>query len=126
MEYKEFIKEVQCRAHIRPDEAEKAIRATLEVFAQRLFWNEADHLAHELPSEVKSLLHQIKIKEKFDLNEFYRRVSEREGVDVSDAVRHARAVVSVIQDSVSPGEMEEILSQLPEEYYNDLFSAKVE
>lgn len=125
MEYEAFIKEVQCRAHVRPNEAEKAIRATLEVLAQRLFWNEADHLAHELPSEVKSLLHQIKIKEKFDLNEFYRRVSEREGVEIPVAVRHARAVASVIQDSISPGEMEEVLSQLPEEYYNDLFRAKV-
>ncbi len=125
MEYKEFIKEVQCRAHIRPNEAEKAVRATLEVLAQRLFWNEADHLAHELPSEVKSLLHQIRIKEKFDLNEFYRRVSEREGVGIPDATHHARVVASVIKDSVSPGEMEEILSQLPEEYSLDLFSAGV-
>jgi uncharacterized protein (DUF2267 family) len=34
-------------------------------------------------------------------------------------------VASVIKDSVSPGEMEEILSQLPEEYSLDLFSAGV-
>lgn len=121
MTYDEFIKEVECRAHLKRREAEKAVHATLEVLAHRLLWNEADHLAHELPPEIKSFLHQIKTKEIFNLNEFYRRVSEREGVNLQDAAQHARAVVSVIRDSVPHEEMKEILSQLPEEYYDDLF-----
>jgi len=41
---------------------------------------------------------------------------EREGVDLPDAVHQARAVISVLGEAVSPGEMADARAQLPDEY----------
>lgn len=54
--------------------------------------------------------------EKFSLEEFFKRVSAREGVDEPEAVYHARVVIDILQDAVTGGEIEDIRSQLPEEY----------
>ena len=54
--------------------------------------------------------------ERFDLDEFFRRVSEREGVDLPVSVHHARAVISVLQEAVSRGEMQDVRAQLPEDF----------
>ena len=51
---------------------------------------------------------------------YHQKVNEIENVDLPDAVHHARAVMSVLQDAVSQGLIEEVRSQLPEEY-NPLF-----
>ena len=44
------------------------------------------------------------------------RVGEREAVDLPDAVFHARSVVSVLRDAVSPGEIRDVRTQLPEQW----------
>ena len=41
---------------------------------------------------------------------------EREGVDLPDAIYQARAVISVLGEAVSPGEMADARAQLPDEY----------
>ncbi|UJS17306.1 MAG: DUF2267 domain-containing protein [Candidatus Jettenia sp.] len=125
MNYDEFTGQVQSRARLAStDEAIRAIRATLETLGERLFGNEADDLASQLPTELKPYLLQAKSKEGFDLNEFFRRVCQKEGggIELPDAVYHARAVVSVLCDAVSPGELNDILAQLPPDY-DDLFEA---
>lgn len=124
MNYDEFIGQVQSRARLATqNEAVRATRATLETLAERLFGNEADDLASQLPTELKSYL-QAKNKENFDLNEFFQRVLQKEGgsVELPDAVHHARAVIAVLCDAVSPGEINDALAQLPAEY-DDLFEA---
>ena len=126
MNYDEFLGQVQNRARLASTgEAVRATRATLEVLGQRLFGGEADDLAAQLPHELQSYLKHTKPSESFVLGEFYRRVAEAEGVDYPQAVFHARAVMSVLQDAVSRGEMEDIRAQLPDDY-DDLFEFEVE
>ncbi len=60
--------------------------------------------------------------ERYTLDEFYRRVSDREGVDLPKAIFHARAVIEVLQEAISPGEIKDIRVQLPAEY-DSLFEA---
>jgi uncharacterized protein (DUF2267 family) len=123
MNYDEFVGQVQSRARLAStNDAIRATRATLEVLGERIFGGEAKDIASQLPTELKSYLQQGKTKESFDLNEFFRRVCEREGVELPDAVHHARAVISVLCDAVSPGEINDILAQLTEDY-DDLFEA---
>ena len=123
MQYKDFIGEVQNRARLATQgEAVKATRATLEVLGQRLFGDEANNLAAQLPEEIGYYMRQAKVKESFGVDEFFGRVSEREGVDQPDAVFHARAVIAVLQEAVTPGEVNDALAQLPDEY-NQLFEA---
>jgi uncharacterized protein (TIGR00106 family) len=98
--------------------AHDAICATLETLGERLFGEEARHLAAQLPPGLDAYLRLAKAKDTFDLDDFYRRVAAREGagVDLPQAVYHARAVVSVLQEAVSPGEMRDVREQLPAEY----------
>lgn len=117
MQYDEFLGAVQHRAEFGTrSEAVRATRATLEVLGQRLFGGEADHLAAQLPSELGYYLTQAEPSQAFDLDEFFERVSEREGVDLPDAVYHSRVVLSVLREAVTAGELEDVLAQLPEEY----------
>ncbi len=123
MKYDEFINQVQSQARLSSSgEAVSATRATLEVLGQRLFGDEAKNLAAQLPSEISYYLLQPEINESFGVDEFFNRVSEREGVDLPDAVHHARVVISVLQEAVSPGEIEDVRAQLPDEF-DPLFEA---
>lgn len=118
MNYDDFVMQVRDRAHLdTSDDAVKAIQATLEVLSQRLSQEETNKLASQLPKEIKPFLTQQKKEmESFDVNEFFRRVSKREGAELTDASNHAQAVISVICDAVSPGELRDVLGELPEDY----------
>ena len=117
MQYDEFVGQVQHRARLASSgEAIRAIRATLETLAERLYGGEANDLAAQLPREIQPYLQATISGKDFDLREFYERVSVREEIDLPIAIYHARAVMSVVSDAVSEGEMTDILAQLPEEY----------
>ena len=47
---------------------------------------------------------------------FLRRISENEGVDAGMATDHASAVMSVLVEAASGGELEAIRAQLPQEF----------
>lgn len=118
MNHEEFIGRVQQQGHLSSRaEAEKATRATLETLAERLAGGEAGNLAAQLPSEIGRHLRQAgQHFERMGLDDFYRKVGEREGSELPDAVHHAKAVVKVMREAVSPGELEDVESQLPEEF----------
>ena len=117
MKYDEFVGNVQHRCRVgTPGEAVKATRATLEVLAQRLFSEEKNHLASQLPGEIAYYLEQVKENSKFDLDAFFQKVSEKEGEDLPVAVHHARSVMSVVKDAVTPGQWENLIEELPEEF----------
>lgn len=119
MKYEEFIGQVQSRGRMASqEEAVRATRATLETLSERLYGGETGDLASQLPREIARFLDGNKENRKYDVNEFFHKVLEREGVSMkkSDAVFHTRAVFSVLGDAVDPGEMEDIKSQLPREY----------
>ncbi len=60
--------------------------------------------------------------DRFDAQEFCRRVAEREERDVSTAVaqQHVQVVFDVVLGSVSSGERDDVIAQLPEEYVGTL------
>ena len=117
MKFDEFTGKVQHKAKLAStDEAIAAIRATLETLAQRTAGDEAQNLAAQLPREIGRYLQGSHIVERFSLAEFFDRVTEKEGVDKPVAVFHARAVIDVLQEAVSQGEIDNLRSQLPEEW----------
>ncbi len=125
MKHDEFIGQVQHRARLSSrGEAERATRATLEILAERLAGGEANDLAAQLPQELAEYLRRewSGIGERFSLEEFFRRVSLREGVDLPDAIFHARAVIEVLTEAVSMGEINDVRAQLPAEF-DRLFEA---
>jgi uncharacterized protein (DUF2267 family) len=113
----EFIAEVRNLAELDSnEEAEKATRATLETLRERLAGNEPSNLAAQLPPEIALYVEGDGGRESFSVQEFYERVAEREGVGHDEAIRHARAVATVLQAAVTGGEIDNVRSQLGNEY----------
>lgn len=57
----------------------------------------------------------------YSLDEFFQMVSQREGVELPQAVYHTRVVMEVLGEAISKGEIEDIKAQLPPEY-NPIFA----
>jgi uncharacterized protein (DUF2267 family) len=135
MKYEKFIEEVQKHAHLASeDEVKRATRAALETLAECLSRDERFGAAAQLPRGLALYLEQPFLgpgnqpapsqKRGFPLDEFYQRMSLREGVPVETAREHARVVMGVLSDAVSRGELEDIHRQLPIEYYYAFFEGK--
>jgi uncharacterized protein (DUF2267 family) len=117
MHYDSFLGQVQHRARVADGgEAMRAVHATLQTLGERLTPNEAHDLAAQLPMEIGDFLIAPSFQEKFGLNEFFRRVAEREEVTPSEAMLHSCAVISVLLEAVSRGEMADVCAQLPHEF----------
>ncbi len=119
MKYDEFIAQIQRRADLSSrDEAETAVRATFETLAERLAGGEAKDLASQLPSEIAVYLEQpfAGAGESYSLDEFFRRVSDRERVALPDATFHVRVVIGLVSEVVTMGEIENVRAQLPAEF----------
>jgi uncharacterized protein (DUF2267 family) len=128
VKYDEFIAQVQRRADLSThDEADRAVRATLETLAERLAGGEAKDLAAQLPSEIAVYLEQplAGAGQSYSLDEFFQRVSDREGIALPDATFHARVVCGLVSEVVTVGEIENVRAQLPAEF-RELFAVENE
>jgi uncharacterized protein (DUF2267 family) len=135
MKYDEFIEQVQKRAHLTSkSEAERATRAALETLAECISKEERYDAASQLPKGLALYLKQPFLgpgkqpapspKRNFSLDEFFQRVSIREDVPLATAREHAHVVLSVLSDALSKGELKEIHTQLPIEFYYEFFEGK--
>jgi uncharacterized protein (DUF2267 family) len=117
VQYEELLDLVAREAGIERQEAERAVRATLKTLAQRITGGEDADLAAELPEEVRLNLRHREHPERFDLQEFVRRVAAREGglIDEATAERHVRAVFSALRQAVSAKEIADMVAQLPKD-----------
>lgn len=128
MDHDEFIGQVQSRARLASrGEAERAVRATLETLSERMADGAAQNLAAQLPNEIGDHLRRhapatAGTGEQFSLDDFFERVTEREGVDQPDAVFHARAVLEVTDEATTGGLMRKVREQFPSEF-DRLFEA---
>ena len=121
MTHDEFVGQVQARARLGSrGAAETAIRATLETLAQRLEAGASVNLSAQLPPEIARHLRgdHATAFQRMSLDDFFKRVreSEGEGIDLPEAVFHVRAVMEVLQEAVSPGEIAKIRGTLPAEF----------
>jgi len=118
MQADEFLGQVQNKAHLATlGEAMRATRATLETLAERLGSDETRHLAAQLPHEIQLFLNDgLPVPERFSSEEFLLRVCAREGIDLPLSTSHARAVIDVLTQAVSAGEIPDALGRLPEDY----------
>jgi uncharacterized protein (DUF2267 family) len=124
MNAKQFLSTVEQEGHIPRPDAERATRATLTTLAERLSAGEARDVAEQLPSELRPWLTSEGGPEPFHVDEFLRRVAEREQVDPTTAERHARAVMAALGHAVSPDELHDMASELPKDFEPLLAVAK--
>ncbi|MFC6905448.1 DUF2267 domain-containing protein [Halalkalicoccus tibetensis] len=130
MDHDTFIGEVQNRAELASrGEALSATRATLQTLAERIEEGQATNLAAQLPDELARYLEEdADTTDSFDFQEFVSRVAERdenladgdEDDARSAAALHARVVTDVLEEAITEGQLEDVHSQLPDEY-DELF-----
>jgi uncharacterized protein (DUF2267 family) len=117
MKYDEFIARVAENAGVSSAEAEKLTSATLETLAERISGGEARDLAAQLPLPLQdALLPASEEAEGFSFKEFVRRTAERAGMDAAVAEIGVDAVLVTLRDAVTPGEFDDVLSQLPQDF----------
>lgn len=117
MDYQTFMSEVKQRTDLENDtHTEEAVKSTLQVLGRRLSGGEPSDLASQLPSGIRDFLLPAEANQSFGPEEFVQMVAERENVNTQQAEKHIRAVLSVLSEAVSKGELDDIRSQLPENY----------
>jgi uncharacterized protein (DUF2267 family) len=99
-----------------------AVRATAAVFhalRDRITPDEADQLRAQLPDALKTLWEQGETADRKPLKmhreDFYERVREEAKVPRREARRVTLAVFAVLKKQLSPGEAEDVFSQLPKD-----------
>jgi uncharacterized protein (DUF2267 family) len=98
------------------EQAERAVRATLETLADRIDAGEARDLAARLSPPLAAAMYTTTPAEAFDAQEFLRRVAEREGVDVPTAQRHVPIVIEALERTVGEDEYRDMVAELPNDY----------
>ena len=117
MDHDRFIKLVAERAGVSREQAEALTEATLATLAQRITGGEAKDLASQLPKPLQPpLLRPDEPAERFDLDEFTRRVATRAGLDPEQAGNGVRAVFATVREAVTGGEFDDVLAQLPADF----------
>ena len=125
MEDQEFTRRVQEEAELgTPDEAAAVVEAVLGTLGEMLSPTERRHLAAQLPKSLNGYVTEWMErppKEKgrphrFGLEEFYHRVAARSEVRYPAAVKRSQAVMKVLREAVAPGELANIVRELPQEY----------
>ncbi|MEV5433654.1 DUF2267 domain-containing protein [Streptomyces sp. NPDC052701] len=119
MRYDEFLAQVRDRGeYADQEEAAKVSEAVLGVLAGRIIPAEAKDLAAQLPAplDAKVTAAAGERPESYGVEEFCRRVAERAGGHERTAQWDAGAVLTTVADLVSPGELDQLLGQLPADY----------
>jgi uncharacterized protein (DUF2267 family) len=119
MQFHEFLGRVQDRARLSSlGDADTATRATLTTLRERLAGGEPKDIASQLTESIAKYLEAPgrEQPDRFSLDEFYRRVRQRAGVDHETAVFQTHAVMSVLDDAVTSGELGDIRDQLPTDF----------
>ncbi len=125
MKCNEFIQEVVNRTGLDPETARISLDAVVETLGERLTKTLRDKVAAELPVELKQVLSGDYGERtvRFDLEDFYVRVRARADTGYPEAVVRTRCVLSLLKEVLSPGIMNKIFSELPNEF-QELFGQK--
>ena len=117
----ELLRRVAERTGLASDQAQQATDAVLETLAERIAGGEVEDLIASLPPELHPPLKKGNelsggAARRMSLDEFVRRVAEREGVTPPLAREHARAVFATLREALPEKEFLDMTAQLPSDY----------
>jgi uncharacterized protein (DUF2267 family) len=95
-------------------EAERTVRAVLEVVGERLCWPALQVLAEELPASLAGSLRSGAPGQDFDLATLHARVARRTQVPLGMALEHTGVVCQVVAEALPPGTLHQLREALPE------------
>jgi uncharacterized protein (DUF2267 family) len=114
----EFVDSVAKRSGTSPQQAEALTQATLRTLAERIDAGEARDLAAQLPEQLRAYLFApSETGHRFGLDIFVARVRGRAETDEALARAAMRAVFDTLREGVTPGEYDDVIGQLPAEFW---------
>jgi uncharacterized protein (DUF2267 family) len=117
MTYDEFLDAVEERAGVADHtEADRTAVVVLQALADRLIGGEADDLLAQLPEPLKSAVVVTDEADPMTPDEFVDRVARELQLPHEEARERVRAVFATLREAVTPGEFEDVLSQLDRKY----------
>jgi uncharacterized protein (DUF2267 family) len=129
MTYDEIINRVQDYTGISDRKhAEQVLRAVLGTLGEIVYRTEERQMAAQLPKELKGVFHEYQPPERgmadraaYPVEEFYNRVKARANVTFQESQRFTHQVLYVLQEAVSPGEIDDVIREMRPEF-RKLFS----
>lgn len=122
MQYPEFIHEAKTRLGVETEQdVLTAARAFFHTLVEHQAGNAADKLGAQLPAPLLEIIHEISPAERgqgerFRLDEFYERVSNRAGVDAETGQRYSQQLMRLLGEMVTAGEIHKLRVTLSEDY----------
>jgi uncharacterized protein (DUF2267 family) len=117
MKYHEFIKRIEEETGIPDrDEADRTTVTVLQALSERLAGGEPKDLLSQLPKELKERVQPVPEAQPLEPDEFVERVASELDISPQEARARIRGVFHVLREAVTPGEFEDVLSQLDPEY----------
>lgn len=114
MDYDRFIDRVEERAELwSRDKVEQVAQTTLEVLGETLSTSERTWVMTRLPEPLDDALTRTWGGQRFDLEEFYDRISQREGLVVDFAGQQARLICTVLSEELDAEVLDYLIAHLP-------------
>ncbi|MGP3910915.1 DUF2267 domain-containing protein [Nonomuraea sp. 10N515B] len=113
-----FLDAVARRAALDRAGAHRATEAVLETLAERITPGEVEDLISRLPVQLHAPLKRgvTARATRMPVEEFVRRIAERENVPPQAAREHALAVFTTLRESIPSEEFSDLTALLPSEY----------
>jgi uncharacterized protein (DUF2267 family) len=118
-----FIEDIHRRTHQPLEQCRKATVIVLCTLEQRLFGRESEHLHAQLPRKLQELVDACpRSKDSATVHatgpEFIQAVALVLGTDYTHAEWMSRAVLATLREHISPGEAQDVESQLPPDLWS--------
>jgi uncharacterized protein (DUF2267 family) len=113
MQYRELVKRVQDYSGFSDSESETALRIFIKRLAMRLTPDEREDFASELPMDLQDIALTEAAPQRISAEQFVQQFAEEEDIDESRAKKQILAAWQAVKDAISPGEIDDIKAQLP-------------
>ena len=125
MKYETIVARVRELSGVNNDhEAEQLLHAVLGTLGENVYRTEERQLAAQLPKQLKNAFYEYQTKERgradlanYTVEEFYNRVKARANLtSFQEAKRLTKAVMAVLKEAVSQGEIDDIHKEMSPEF----------
>jgi len=112
MGFRELIKTVQHKSGFSDAESKAALELTVEAVAERLQEGEREDFASQLPAELRQIVLDTRPNEERHGQNILEEFMEKEDISEAHAKKQLLSAWEAIKETVTPGEIDDVLSQL--------------
>lgn len=115
MGYRELVKRVQAYSGLPDKEAEAALQVTVETLAVHLTEGERKDFASQLPQRLKAMALSVLATPRNTAQDIIQQFMELRNISEKRAKQQIKGVWRALKDAISPGEINDIRAQLPDQ-----------